>query len=108
MEAVARLGYLGYVREFSTRLLRIAHKMGAVDAVVHRLTMIEDLPEELRSSHISLKEAEKELKGGAKAYLYLPGSMRKGILTRILPLEGILTRILALMWMPTCIRKGVM
>src|SRR5205809_5625042 len=51
-------------------VLRITHKMGAVDAVVHRLTVIEDLPEELRSSHISLKEAEKELKGGIKVYLY--------------------------------------
>src|SRR5437667_5482671 len=59
-------------------VLRIAHKMGAVDAVVHRLTVIEDLPEELRSSHISLKEAEKELKGGAKAYLYFIREHEKG------------------------------
>src|SRR5204862_827747 len=47
------------------------------DAVVHRLTVIEDLPE-LRSSHISLKEAEKELKGGAKAYLYFIREHEKG------------------------------
>src|SRR5438876_9897774 len=52
--------------------------MGAIDAVVHRLTVIEDLPEELRSSHISLKEAEKELKGGAKAYLYFISEHEEG------------------------------
>ena len=76
-------------------VLRIAHKMGAIDAVVHRLTVIEDLPEELRSSHILLKEAEKVLKGGTKAYLYFIRE-HTGILMRILPSEGILTRILVL------------
>src|SRR5277367_314991 len=54
--------------------VRIVNKLDISDVrllEVHRLTVLEDSwPEELRSSHISLKEAEKELKGGAKAYLY--------------------------------------
>src|SRR5204862_5409994 len=59
-------------------VLRITKKMGAGYAVVQRLTVIEDLPEELRSSQISLKEAEKELKGGAKTYLYFIREHEKG------------------------------
>jgi len=53
--------------------LRIVHKLGISDVrwpIVHRLTVLEDWPEELRSSQISLAEVEKEIKGGAKAYLY--------------------------------------
>ena len=53
--------------------LRIVHKLGISDIrlpIAHRLTVLEDWPEELRSSQISFAEAEKELKGGAKAYLY--------------------------------------
>ena len=53
--------------------LRIVHKLGISDvrlSLAHRLTLLEDWPEELRLSQISLTEAEKELKGGAKVYLY--------------------------------------
>ena len=53
--------------------LRIVHKLGISDvrlSLAHRLTLLGDWPEELRSCEISLAEAEKELKGGAKAYLY--------------------------------------
>ena len=53
--------------------VRIVHKLGLSDVrlpEVHRLTILEDWPEELQSKQISLAEAEKEIKGGAKAYLY--------------------------------------
>src|SRR5437762_9181797 len=53
--------------------LRIMHKFGISDVrlpVAHRLTVLEDWPEELRSIQIWLKKAEKDIKGGAKAYLY--------------------------------------
>src|SRR5947207_898527 len=53
--------------------LRIVHKLGSDVRlpVMQRLTMLEDWPEDLRSSQISLQEAEKELKSDAKVYLYL-------------------------------------
>jgi hypothetical protein len=52
--------------------LRIAHKFGMHVRLpeVQALTTLQDWPEEMGSSQISLKEAEKEIKGGAKAYLY--------------------------------------
>src|SRR5271169_4372616 len=51
---------------------RIVHKFGAVRRLLETpvLTAMEDWPDELRSSLISLKEAQKIIKGGAKAYLY--------------------------------------
>ena len=51
---------------------RIIHKFGAVRRLLEApvLTAMEDWPPELKANFISLKEAQKFIKGGAKAYLY--------------------------------------
>ena len=50
---------------------RVVHKFSISDIrMPESLTMLEDWPAELCASGISLKEVEKEIKGGAKSYLY--------------------------------------
>ncbi len=54
--------------------LRIVHKLGISDVrllIAHRLTLLEDWPEKLRSSQISLKEAEKDLRAAQKCIFTL-------------------------------------
>src|SRR5205814_5204843 len=51
-------------------LARLGSSWPAREALRAGSALCQPWPEELRSSHISLKEEEKELKGGAKAYLY--------------------------------------
>ena len=50
---------------------RIVHKLSTGDIKMHEaLTVLEDWPAELCASGISLNEVEREIKSGAKAYLY--------------------------------------
>src|SRR5436305_1387493 len=51
---------------------RIVHKYGDVKRLLNALilTSLEDWPADLSANAISLQDAEREIKGGAKAYLY--------------------------------------